>query len=129
MNKSEKNPLWDIINFARTRIKFYIAFDIYLLYKAFGYENPNFEEGEDWEITDEELVREVTIGVVVTNTDGTDSIEYRHVTKVKVTLDENIFVETEGDDTEIEWERISTDELVDLAGAIQETYFQKIRKK
>ena len=118
----------DIIETARKQLKDFIAFEVLNIYRWWNEKAPNFEDGEEY-IAD---VEGVTIGVDVDNSylDVEECIkEKRSVIEVHLTLDENVFVVAEGDDTEIEWKDLSTDELAEIANTLERDYLDLVNNK
>lgn len=118
----------DIINAARQQLKDFIAFEIKNIYSIInGGQLPNFANDEEWVIE----IQGLTIGIEVDNSylDVEEpTIENRSIGEVHLTLDENVFLVPEvGDDTEIEWTEISTDELVALANVLEHTYTNLVK--
>lgn len=118
----------DIINVARQQIKDFIAFEIKNIYLLINGQEPDFCEDEEYVVEIEGL----TIGIEVDNSylDVEEpTIENRSIGEVHLTLDENVFLVPEvGDDTEIEWTDISTDELVALANVLEYTYTNLVKE-
>lgn len=118
----------DIINVARQQLKDFIAFEIKNIYLLINGQEPDFCEDEEYVVEIEGL----TIGIEVDNSylDVEEPIiENRSIGEVHLTLDENVFLVPEvGDDTEIEWTDISTDELVGLANVLEHTYTNLVKE-
>ena len=75
-------------------------------------ELPNWEDEEEIVVDANEFKREMRIGIEVYNTYNEDTtIEKQTINEFIVTLDENLFFETE--DT-YEWTEITTDELMEI---------------
>ena len=73
---------------------------------------PNWEDEEEIIIDANEFKREMRIGIEVYNTyDENRTIEHQTINEFIVSLDENLFFETE--DT-YEWTEVSTDELMEI---------------
>ena len=116
----------DIINDARKKLVDFIVFEVHNIYLLLNGQEPNFEEDEEYVLDIEGL----TIKVEVDNSylDVEDTImENRTITEVRVSLDGNIFLVGYGDDTEIEWKEISTDELVGLANVLENQYLNIVK--
>lgn len=116
----------DIINDARKKLVDFIAFEVRNIYLLLNGQEPNFEEDEEYVVDIEGL----TIKVEVDNSylDVEDTImENRTITEVRVSLDGNVFLVGYGDDTEIEWKEISTDELVGLANVLENQYLNIVK--
>ena len=116
----------DIINDARKKLVDFIIFEVHNIYLLLNGQEPNFEEDEEYVLDIEGL----TIKVEVDNSylDVEDTImENRTITEVRVSLDGNIFLVAYGDDTEIEWKDISTDELVGLANVLENQYLNIVK--
>lgn len=116
----------DIINDARKKLADFIVFEVRNIYLLLNGQEPNFEEDEEYVVDIEGL----TIKVEVDNSylDVEDTImENRTITEVRVSLDGNVFLVGYGDDTEIEWKEISTDELVGLANVLENQYLNIVK--
>ena len=116
----------DIINDARKKLVDFIVFEVRNIYLLLNGQEPNFEEDEEYVVDIEGL----TIKVEVDNSylDVEDTImENRTITEVRVSLDGNVFLVGYGDDTEIEWKEISTDELVGLANVLENQYLNIVK--
>ena len=116
----------DIINVAREKLVDFIVFEVRNIYLLLNGQEPNFEEDEEYVLDVEGL----TIKVEVDNSylDVEDTImENRTITEVRVSLDGNVFLVGYGDDTEIEWKDISTDELVGLANVLENQYLNIVK--
>ena len=116
----------DIINDARKKLVDFIIFEVRNIYLLLNGQEPNFEEDEEYVLDIEGL----TIKVEVDNSylDVEDTImENRTITEVRVSLDGNVFLVGYGDDTEIEWKEISTDELVGLANVLENQYLNIVK--
>ena len=116
----------DIINDARKKLVDFIVFEVRNIYLLLNGQEPNFEEDEEYVLDIEGL----TIKVEVDNSylDVEDTImENRTITEVRVSLDGNVFLVGYGDDTEIEWKDISTDELVGLANVLENQYLNIVK--
>lgn len=116
----------DIINVARQKLASFIIFEVRNIYLLLNGQEPNFEEDEEYVLDVEGL----TIKVEVDNSylDVEETImENRTITEVHVSLDGNIFLVAYEDDTEINWEDISTDELVGLANVLENQYLNIVK--
>ena len=116
----------DIINDARKKLVDFIVFEVHNIYLLLNGQEPNFEEDEEYVVDIEGL----TIKVETDNSylDVEDTImENRTITEVRVSLDGNVFLVGYGDDTEIEWKEISTDELVGLANVLENQYLNIVK--
>lgn len=118
----------DIISVARQQLKDFIAFEIKNIYLLINGHEPDFCEDEEYVVE----IQGLTIGIEVDNSylDVEEPIiENRSIGEVHLTLDENVFLVPEvGDDTEIEWTEISTDELVALANVLEHTYNNLVKE-
>lgn len=118
----------DIINVARQQLKDFIAFEIKNIFLLINGQEPDFCEDEEYVVE----IQGLTIGIEVDNSylDVEEPIiENRSIGEVHLTLDENVFLVPEvGDDTEIEWTDISTDELVALANVLEHTYTNLVKE-
>lgn len=118
----------DIISVARQQLKDFIAFEIRNIYLLINGQEPDFCEDEEYVVE----IQGLTIGIEVDNSylDVEEPIiENRSIGEVHLTLDENVFLIPEvGDDTEIEWTEISTDELVALANVLEHTYNNLVKE-
>ena len=116
----------DIINVAREKLVDFIVFEVRNIYLLLNGQEPNFEEDEEYVLD----IEGFTIKVEVANSylDVEDTImENRTITEVRVSLDGNVFLVGYGDDTEIEWKDISTDELVGLANVLENQYLNIVK--
>ena len=116
----------DIINDARKKLVDFIVFEVHNIYLLLNGQEPNFEEDEEYVVDIEGL----TIKVETDNSylDVEETImENRTITEVRVSLDGNVFLVGYGDDTEIEWKDISTDELVGLANILENQYLNIVK--
>ena len=116
----------DIINDARKKLVDFIVFEVRNIYLLLNGQEPNFEEDEEYVVDIEGL----TIKVETDNSylDVEETImENRTITEVRVSLDGNVFLVGYGDDTEIEWKEISTDELVGLANVLENQYLNIVK--
>ena len=118
----------DIINVAREQLKNFIAFEIKNIYLLINGQEPDFCEDEEYVVE----IQGLTIGIEVDNSylDVEEPIiENRSIGEVHLTLDDNVFLVPEvGDNTEIEWTEISTDELVGLANVLEHTYNNLVKE-
>ena len=116
----------DIINDAREKLVSFIIFEVRNIYLLLNGQEPNFEKDEEYVLDIEGL----TIKVEVYNSylDVEDTImENRTITEIHVSLDGNVFLVGYGDDTEIEWKDISTDELAGLANVLENQYLNIVK--
>ena len=116
----------DIINDARKKLVDFIVFEVHNIYLLLNGQEPNFEEDEEYVVDIEGL----TIKVETDNSylDVEDTImENRTITEVRVSLDGNVFLVGYGDDTEIGWKDISTDELAGLANILENQYLNIVK--
>lgn len=116
----------DIINDAREKLVSFIIFEVRNIYLLLNGQEPNFEKDEEYVLDIEGL----TIKVEVYNSylDVEDTImENRTITEIHVSLDGNVFLVGYGDDTEIEWKDISTDELAGLANILENQYLNIVK--
>ena len=116
----------DIINDAREKLVSFIIFEVRNIYLLLNGQEPNFEKDEEYVLDVEGL----TIKVEVYNSylDVEDTImENRTITEIHVSLDGNVFLVGYGDDTEIEWKDISTDELAGLANVLENQYLNIVK--
>lgn len=75
---------------------------------------PNWEDGDEI-IIDGSDANNYKISVNVGNTyDNSFTIERQEIEEIRVTRDGNIFFTTNDGENEIEWNEVSTDELVDI---------------
>ena len=116
----------DIINDAREKLVDFIVFEVRNIYLLLNGQEPNFEEDEEYVLD----IEGFTIKVEVANSylDVEDTImENRTITEVRVSLDGNVFLVGYGDDTEIEWKDISTDEVAGLANVLENKYLNIVK--
>lgn len=114
-----------IIARAKKEIVDFICFEAPLLYKKFGWAEP--EDGDNYSITTGDLGRKLHINVEVDNSylDIEDTcFEKREVAEINVnTTDGEMWVCTEDDDYTID--EVSIEELAAIANAMEETYEKK----
>ena len=116
----------DIINDARKKLVDFIAFEVRNIYLLLNGQEPNFEEDEEYVVDIERLTIKVETDNSYLDVEET-TMENRTITEVRVSLDGNVFLVGYGDDTEIEWKEISTDELVGLANVLENQYLNIVK--
>lgn len=116
----------DIINDAREKLVDFIAFEVRSIYLLLNGQEPNFEEDEEYVVDIEGLTIKVEVDDSYLDVEET-TMENRTITEVRVSLDGNVFLVGYGDDTEIEWKDISTDELVGLANVLENQYLNIVK--
>ena len=116
----------DIINDARKKLVDFIAFEVRSIYLLLNGQEPNFEEDEEYVVDIEGLTIKVEVDDSYLDVEET-TMENRTITEVRVSLDGNVFLVGYGDDTEIEWKDISTDELVGLANVLENRYLNIVK--
>ena len=116
----------DIINDAREKLVDFIAFEVRSIYLLLNGQEPNFEEDEEYVVDIEGLTIKVEVDDSYLDVEET-TMENRTITEVRVSLDGNVFLVGYGDDTEIEWKDISTDELVGLANVLENHYLNIVK--
>ena len=116
----------DIINDARKKLVDFIVFEVRNIYLLLNGQEPNFEEDEEYVVDIEGLTIKVETDNSYLDVEET-TMENRTITEVRVSLDGNVFLVGYGDDTEIEWKDISTDELVGLANALENQYLNIVK--
>ena len=116
----------DIINDARKKLVDFIAFEVRNIYLLLNGQEPNFEEDEEYVLDIEGLTIKVETDNSYLDVEET-TMENRTITEVRVSLDGNVFLVGYGDDTEIEWKDISTDELVGLANILENQYLNIVK--
>ena len=116
----------DIINDAREKLVDFIAFEVRSIYLLLNGQEPNFEEDEEYALDIEGLTIKVEVDDSYLDVEET-TMENRTITEVRVSLDGNVFLVGYGDDTEIEWKDISTDELVGLANVLENQYLNIVK--
>ena len=116
----------DIINNARKKLVDFIAFEVRSIYLLLNGQEPNFEEDEEYVVDIEGLTIKVEVDDSYLDVEET-TMENRTITEVRVSLDGNVFLVGYGDDTEIEWKDISTDELVGLANVLENQYLNIVK--
>jgi hypothetical protein len=117
-----------IVKMAKEELKGFIAHQIPLLYKAFGWVEPDFSECEDYVVPTGDLLNTIYINVEVDNSylDVEDRCyEDVEVAEIRLTLDGNVFVANEDGD-EWEWKELSVEELADVATSLERTYIKKV---
>ena len=116
----------DIINDAREKLVNFIVFEVRNIYLLLNGQEPNFEEDEEYVLDIEGLTIKVEVDNSYLDVEDT-TIENRTITEVHVSLDGNVFLVAYEDDTEIEWNDISTDELVGLANVLENQYLNIVK--
>ena len=116
----------DIINVAREKLVDFIAFEVRSIYLLLNGQEPNFEEDEEYVVDIEGLTIKVEVDDSYLDVEET-TMENRTITEVRVSLDGNVFLVGYGDDTEIEWKEISTDELAGLANVLENQYLNIVK--
>ena len=116
----------DIINDARKKLVDFIAFEVRNIYLLLNGQEPNFEEDEEYVVDIEGLTIKVETDNSYLDAEET-TMENRTITEVRVSLDGNVFLVGYGDDTEIEWKDISTDELAGLANILENQYLNIVK--
>lgn len=116
----------DIINDARKKLVDFIVFEVRNIYLLLNGQEPNFEEDEEYVLDIEGLTIKVEVDDSYLDVEET-TMENRTITEVRVSLDGNVFLVGYGDDTEIEWKDISTDELVGLANVLENQYLNIVK--
>lgn len=116
----------DIINDARKKLVDFIVFEVRNIYLLLNGQEPNFEEDEEYVVDIEGLTIKVETDNSYLDVEET-TMENRTITEVRVSLDGNVFLVGYGDDTEIEWKDISTDELVGLANVLENQYLNIVK--
>lgn len=116
----------DIINDAREKLVSFIIFEVRNIYLLLNGQEPNFEEDEEYVVDIEGLTIKVETDNSYLDVEET-TMENRTITEVRVSLDGNVFLVGYGDDTEIEWKDISTDELVGLANVLENQYLNIVK--
>ena len=116
----------DIINDARKKLVDFIVFEVRNIYLLLNGQEPNFEEDEEYVVDIEGLTIKVEVDDSYLDVEET-TMENRTITEVRVSLDGNIFLVGYGDDTEIEWKDISTDELAGLANVLENRYLNIVK--
>lgn len=116
----------DIINDARKKLVDFIVFEVRNIYLLLNGQEPNFEEDEEYVVDIEGLTIKVEVDDSYLDVEET-TMENRTITEVRVSLDGNVFLVGYGDDTEIEWKDISTDELAGLANILENQYLNIVK--
>ena len=116
----------DIINDAREKLVSFIIFEVRNIYLLLNGQEPNFEEDEEYVVDIEGLTIKVETDNSYLDVEET-TMENRTITEVRVSLDGNVFLVGYGDDTEIEWKEISTDELAGLANILENQYLNIVK--
>lgn len=116
----------DIINDAREKLVSFIVFEVHSIYLLLNGQEPNFEEDEEYVLDVEGLTIKVEVDDSYLDAEET-TMENRTITEVRVSLDGNVFLVGYGDDTEIEWKDISTDELAGLANILENQYLNIVK--
>lgn len=116
----------DIINDAREKLVSFIIFEVRNIYLLLNGQEPNFEKDEEYVVDIEGLTIKVEVDDSYLDAEET-TMENRTITEVRVSLDGNVFLVGYGDDTEIEWKDISTDELAGLANILENRYLNIVK--
>lgn len=116
----------DIINDARKKLVDFIVFEVRNIYLLLNGQEPNFEKDEEYVVDIEGLTIKVEVDDSYLDVEET-TMENRTITEVRVSLDGNVFLVGYGDDTEIEWKDISTDELAVLANILENQYLNIVK--
>ena len=116
----------DIINDAREKLVSFIIFEVRNIYLLLNGQEPNFEKDEEYVLDVEGLTIKVETDNSYLDAEET-TMENRTITEVRVSLDGNVFLVGYGDDTEIEWKEISTDELAGLANILENQYLNIVK--
>ena len=116
----------DIINDARKKLVSFIIFEVRNIYLLLNGQEPNFEKDEKYVLDVEGLTIKVETDNSYLDAEET-TMENRTITEVRVSLDGNVFLVGYGDDTEIEWKDISTDELAGLANILENQYLNIVK--
>ena len=116
----------DIINDARKKLVDFIVFEVRNIYLLLNGQEPNFEEDEEYVVDIEGLTIKVETDNSYLDVEET-TMENRTIIEVRVSLDGNVFLVGYGDDTEIEWKDISTDELAGLANVLENQYLNIVK--
>ena len=116
----------DIINDAREKLVSFIIFEVRNIQLLLNGQEPNFEKDEEYVVDIEGLTIKVEVDDSYLDAEET-TMENRTITEVRVSLDGNVFLVGYGDDTEIEWKDISTDELAGLANILENQYLNIVK--
>ena len=116
----------DIINAVRESLVSFIAFEVSNIYFLLNDREPNFEEDEEYVIDVEGLTIKVEVDNSYLDVEET-TMENRTITEVHVSLVGNVFLVPYEDDTEINWQDISTDELAALANVLENQFLNIIK--
>ena len=116
----------DIINDARKKLVDFIVFEVHNIYLLLNGQEPNFEEDEEYVVDIEGFTIKVETDNSYLDVEET-TMENRTITEVRVSLDGNVFLVGYGDDTEIEWKEIPTDELAGLANVLENQYLNIVK--
>ena len=130
-NESKLTVAEVIVNVAKKELKNFIVHQIPMLYKAFGWAEPNFAEEEEYVIPTGDLICAPYINVEVDNSylDVNErTYEDVEIAEVRLTLDENVFLTNERGD-EWGWDEVTVDELAAVAKILERTYVDKLTKK
>lgn len=121
----------------RNNIIEFLRSEIGLLYVAIHKQLPDFSNYEDVVIYNYDLLTTPTIGVYMTEDEENENgiVRYQRLHCIKLLLDNSIVFEVEDvagvgvEDWEFDLNDISTDELANIANAIQVTYEDIIKRK
>lgn len=120
----------DIIERARQDLKGFLVYEIPFLYGMMRKDYPNWENDEEWEIKFSDITDDdVYVTLDVFDFDCIETTpELFHLSKVKCTLDNNIFfVDIDGD--EHHYGELDIEELAAIANMLQEKVSEIASKK
>ena len=123
-----------IIEQARKQLKDFIVYEMHQVCELKGI-RPNFEKEEDYVLTCGKDLNPFFLSIFVY--DSYDDGDYYSLpaNRLIMTLDENIFIvvyeneDKECDGGEIEWTQLKTDDLAQIANALEREYERLIGKK
>lgn len=125
-----------LIEKTRNNIIEFLRYEIGLLYVAIHKQLPDFSNYEDVIIYNYDLLTTPTIGVYMKEDENENGIvRYQRLHCIKLLLDDSIVFEVEDvagvgvEDWEFDLNDVSTDELANIANAIQVTYEENLKVK
>lgn len=120
-----------ILDNAREEIRKFIAYQIPLLYTAFGWDTPNFSEDEEYVISTGDLPIQLAFKTEVDNSylrAEERCYETVEVAEIVLSLDGTVHFNDEDGRIDWEYDEISIEELAAAADALELAYINTIKK-
>lgn len=126
----------DIISKARKELVDFIIFEMKMIF-MYIYKGEEPTAGCDWVIESGDLVTNPSVGVIVTDCEGNDCTEYRHVQEIHVDENRQLTIITgylndelctDAEPIELSEQYLTTDELANIANALEITWDNLIKK-